>query len=516
MTHILLCFFIPFFQDFAEFFYVFSYLFCLKTLLQEQEVCTKLSHLAERIGLLKSNIGKFLLLRACFGTCRINHLLRSLPFEHARTLAARSSDIVRSALDDILGSPLPDICFLLACLPVRKGGPGIRDPALVLGPAFMASNFGFAGSQGELPDRFWRELSAAWAVIREKLHLDEATLAAIEAAESIDPDDIETAWTKQRWWQGQVDARMEAHFKLDAPDRLRALQALKAAHRATDISSLVGAEDGPISLASRPWTLLTRMRVGLPLDALDTRLCPGCGAAMDGYGDHVLSCHKLGIYARHNEVRNELANLCGDLNLRVEVEKGPGACLGARALIAVDVCVVHTGRLLAAARGYLGARACRRASCGGCWCGSLCSPQSFLRMCNQANSPRRWNVARPWSARLSASAAGGRFRRSLWKQSACGAVKRTVCCKSWSPSGPTTTGVARAKPQCFADRGCNWPSCAAWRGNWSGGFPLLNHSRQQRSLTTCAPSKRPTLILGYLILLRENDEATLLILLFYS
>ena len=139
--------------------------------------------------------------------------------------------------------------------------------------------------------------------------MDDATLAAIEASESIDPDEIDTAWTKQRWWQGQVDARMEAHFKLNAPERLRALQALNAAHRATDISSLVGAEDGPISLASRPWTLLTHMRVGLPLDALEIRFCPGCGAAMDGFGDHVLSCHKLGIYARHNEVRNELASL---------------------------------------------------------------------------------------------------------------------------------------------------------------------------------------------------------------
>ena len=94
--------------------------------------CAKLTHMAERIGLLKSNIANFLLLRACFGACRINHLLRSLPFQHARLLAEKSSVFVRNALDEILGSPLPDICFLLACLPVRKGGLGIHDPALVL------------------------------------------------------------------------------------------------------------------------------------------------------------------------------------------------------------------------------------------------------------------------------------------------------------------------------------------------------------------------------------------------
>ena len=73
---------------------------------------------------------------------------------------------------------------------------------------------------------------------------------------------------------------------------------------------------------------------------------------MDGYGDHVLSCHKLGIYARHNEILNELANICGDLNLQVEVEKGPdGSLLRPGDVLvhglvdeplAVDVGVVHT------------------------------------------------------------------------------------------------------------------------------------------------------------------------------
>ena len=55
------------------------------------EVCAKLSLMAMRIGLLRSNIAKFLLLRACFGACRVNHLRRSLPFRHARSLAEKSS-----------------------------------------------------------------------------------------------------------------------------------------------------------------------------------------------------------------------------------------------------------------------------------------------------------------------------------------------------------------------------------------------------------------------------------------
>ena len=73
---------------------------------------------------------------------------------------------------------------------------------------------------------------------------------------------------------------------------------------------------------------------------------------MDNTGDHVLCCHKLGIYARHNEIRNELADLCGDLNLRADIEKGPdGSLLRPGDVVvhgrfdeplAVDVGVVHS------------------------------------------------------------------------------------------------------------------------------------------------------------------------------
>ena len=63
-------------------------------------------------------------------------------------------------------------------------------------------------------------------------------------------------------------------------------------------------------------------------------------------------CHPLGIYNRHNELRNEFALLCKELGLHVELEKGPeGSILRpADALvqgldnspIAVDFSVVHT------------------------------------------------------------------------------------------------------------------------------------------------------------------------------
>ena len=49
---------------------------------------------------------------------------------------------------------------------------------------------------------------------------------------------------------------------------------------------------------------------------------------MDALGDHALCCHPLGIYNRHNELRNEFSLLCKDLGLQVELEKGPEGALG--------------------------------------------------------------------------------------------------------------------------------------------------------------------------------------------
>ena len=116
--------------------------------------------------------------------------------------------------------------------------------------------------------------------------------------------------SKQRWWQNIFNNAIEVLFRNVGCLRLRVLQTLSAAHSAVNVTSLVSGPEEPTSISSRAWTLLARYRVGLPLDSLDTRLCPGCAAPMDALGDHALCCHPLGIYNRHNELRNEFALVC--------------------------------------------------------------------------------------------------------------------------------------------------------------------------------------------------------------
>ena len=227
----------------------------------------------------------------------------------------------------------------------------------------------------QLPEQFWREIVAAWRAIQPDLHLNVASLANIEALDSVEPEDSNAAWLKQNWWQTQVDA----HFKLNAPERLRALQTLNSAHRATDITSLVSSDEGPVDFLSRK---ASRMRTGLALDALDFRSCPGCGV-MYNSGDYVLCCRKQDIYARHNEIRNELADLCSDLNLHVDVEKGPNGTL----LRPADV-LVH---------GFVDEALA--------W-STLCKLQSKSRRCNQASWPKRWSNKKSAKRCVSATAGG--------------------------------------------------------------------------------------------------------------
>ena len=102
-------------------------------------------------------------------------------------------------------------------------------------------------------------------------------------------------------------------------------------------------------------------------------------------------------------------------------------------------------------------------------------------MCNQAKSPKRWNVASSWNVKLSAGAAGGHSHRLPWRTSASGAARRIICCRSSLKFVPTATAAPKAKPPCFADQDCSLRYFVDWRGNWNEDFHFRNRSRRRRS-----------------------------------
>ena len=67
------------------------------------------------------------------------------------------------------------------------------------------------------------------------------------------------------------------------------------------------------------WILYDRFRMGITAVS-GGRSCPGCSRPMDCFGDHALSCKSLGVYGRHNCVRNAFAQLALDAGLNVQLE----------------------------------------------------------------------------------------------------------------------------------------------------------------------------------------------------
>ena len=71
------------------------------------------------------------------------------------------------------------------------------------------------------------------------------------------------------------------------------------------MTSLPLEHDGCTVFTAQEFQALARFRLGLPFSA-GCVWC-GCGARQDTFGDHALSCHACGTYARHNLLRDSLA-----------------------------------------------------------------------------------------------------------------------------------------------------------------------------------------------------------------
>ena len=67
-----------------------------------QSKLEELESLLSRLAMHESSLAKFLLLRACLGTCRKVFLLRSVPFALGKTLADKTAVLIRKSLEALL------------------------------------------------------------------------------------------------------------------------------------------------------------------------------------------------------------------------------------------------------------------------------------------------------------------------------------------------------------------------------------------------------------------------------
>ena len=231
---------------------------------------------------------------------------------------------------------------------------GLRDPVHEAAAALLASSLSYWSSRfptsqfiAQHPDI---SASYQWVVVHHGLHC-----CLLEEVVRLPADVIVTSHHlsdiyQQKWWNSRCSEARALEWEPHADARLRCVR-LGNLNGHTDPLGCFRNEDTGHAISNYQWLLYIRFRVGMPLTDSFAPKCPGCSRSMDRSGDHSLSCKSLGVYGRHNTVRNALESLFADSGLHVQTEVPAPRCALRPADVhvdrldfdpaALDVAVVH-------------------------------------------------------------------------------------------------------------------------------------------------------------------------------
>ena len=322
-----------------------------------QKVLSKLQVCLDRLKLLGCSFSAFHILRSCLSACKVMFLLRTLPHDQALSLATETQSRMRAALNDVLDVALEDTQWALARLPVRRGGLGILDPLTAAAPAhvaaFLSSSAG-ACSNGlpacKVPQSFFTALAA---LTQSSPAHATALRTLLRVGQPMDTDiaqrELFESWCQQHLWTDALHECNSALLESCLPTRMRRLRELASgAHAGSWLLSPTPQHQSG-KWASSEWRLLLMWRLGSPLGL--PVMCVACGVCQDAFGDHALSCASMGMYKRHNTMRDVFVDLANAAGLQCRTSVGlPGTNLVPADLFlpafsdvpaAVDVSVVH-------------------------------------------------------------------------------------------------------------------------------------------------------------------------------
>ena len=262
------------------------------------------------------------LLRSCLGSCRVNHILRSVPPGPILPQLQEFDKSLRSTLSEVLHCSIPNQAWTQATLPLSMGGLGLRQASRSASAAFVAccamsrplaqevlsieQDLAFPGESHATQD----------LLINHSINLD---------AQPLDP-------TSQSSLQHQLDKRLYGNLfstsDLRNQARLNTLSAdtiTSAWLKAAPISSLGLAMAGPEFIsATRYWLGIPHIPPSTPL------LCP-CSNHIDPYGDHIIGCaHGPYRIRRHDALRNTIFHTLREDNPNVLLEQRVSGDSGTR------------------------------------------------------------------------------------------------------------------------------------------------------------------------------------------
>jgi hypothetical protein len=217
--------------------------------------------------------------------------MRTTPLEKWKAQAAQFDNMIRKAIESILGFPMSDFTFAQACLTPKLGGLGLRR---VVEHADLAYQASWHESQKTARETW----SAPPGMPVKAKHQSEASY--------------------------EFDEKVHAWLVSKAPNDREAqrLRGCAKPHASNFITTLPSEEDGRDTiLKPRNFRIAVAYRLGVPV--IDNEIpCPRCMQTIDKYGDHATCCSRKGeLVVRHNALRDLVHLIAKEGLLNPQLEK---------------------------------------------------------------------------------------------------------------------------------------------------------------------------------------------------
>ena len=255
-----------------------------------QTRCDDLGRAVEKLKLLSAH-DSLILLRSCFSSTKVMHLLRSSPCADHPGLT-KFDELVRSGVVGITNSSLSESQWVQASLPVKDGGLGIRRVASLASSAFLASAASTHILQEEIltrcnisPDPLVDTFRVLW-----------------ESGSNQQCPSLPSATLQSTWDRPNIEADKKALLAGAADNHHRArLLAVMAPHSGDWLHALPISSCG-LRLDDEAIRVSVSLRLGVNL--CEPHLCP-CGALVDARGTHGLACRRSsGRMSRHQNMND--------------------------------------------------------------------------------------------------------------------------------------------------------------------------------------------------------------------
>ena len=272
---------------------------------------------------------QLLLLRACVGSPKVIHLLRSSPPCFIRpALVQMESSLLESLRSIIVGDGpwFGEFQFALSTLPISCSGLGVYNPVDVSKFAFVASMVGTHALQdkifGQLADAFTPEFNEAL----ESLQSIIGRISNIEL-----PQQTQSSLAAM-FYNNKRALLISSPYITTQPRPLQSrflaiLESIRQPHASAFLHALPN-EGLCQVMSAMEFRAVMALRLLIPKFS-GVKMCPriNCGARMDAFGYHAICCIGKQMHERHEEVAKALHYLAFDAKLQPQ-RNAPVQCLG--------------------------------------------------------------------------------------------------------------------------------------------------------------------------------------------